>query len=184
MRLGAREILFLMVILGVLASSYFLIFSKANAKLQATKDDTLAKQHALADLRTETTGIVDLNRKIDDLQAAIKIFDSKLPAQRDVDTILQQISQISQSAGLTTRTVKPAKSETTANYSEEPIELTLSGDYKGFYQFMLDLEQLPRLTRVTQMRLTKINGTEGQMTADVTLSIYFAPDIQTSASAE
>jgi type IV pilus assembly protein PilO len=184
MRLGAREILFLMVILGVLASSYFLIFSKANAKLEATKEDTLAKEHALADLRTETSGIADLNRKIDQLEQAIKIFDNKLPAQRDVDTILQQVSQISQSAGLTTRTVKPAKSETTANYSEEPIELTVSGDYKGFYQFMLDLEKLPRLTRVTQMKLTKMNGDSGQMAADVTLSIYFAPDVQSSASAQ
>ena len=141
MRLGAREILFLMVILGVLASSYFLIFSKANAKLEATKEDTLAKEHALADLRTETSGIADLNRKIDQL-------------------------------------------ETTANYSEEPIELTVSGDYKGFYQFMLDLEKLPRLTRVTQMKLTKMNGDSGQMAADVTLSIYFAPDVQSSASAQ
>jgi type IV pilus assembly protein PilO len=125
-----------------------------------------------------------LNRKIDQLEQAIKIFDNKLPAQRDVDTILQQVSQISQSAGLTTRTVKPAKSETTANYSEEPIELTVSGDYKGFYQFMLDLEKLPRLTRVTQMKLTKMNGDSGQMAADVTLSIYFAPDVQSSASAQ
>jgi type IV pilus assembly protein PilO len=184
MKLGIREILFLCVMLGVLASSYFLIFSKGNAKCLALTVDTLKKRQALADLRTETTGISDMNRKIDELQSAIQIFDSKLPAQRDVDTILQQITQISQSAGLVTKTVKPAKSETNANYSEEPIDLTLSGSFEGFYQFLLDVEKLPRLTRITQMHLTKLDNREGQMTADLFLSIYFAPDLQSSASAQ
>jgi type IV pilus assembly protein PilO len=176
--------LFFVVLLGVLGSSYFLIFSKANTKREATIAETLVKQQKLEDLRTATLGINDLNKKIDDLQNAIKFFDSKLPPQREVDTILQQITQISQAAGLATKTVKPHPSETTANYSEEPIELTLSGDYKGFYQFMLDLENLPRLTRVTQMKLTKLNDHEGHMMANLTLSIYFAPDVQTSASAQ
>jgi len=183
MKLGVREILFFMVMIGVLGSAYFLIFSKANAKRQTVQADTLSKQRSLSDVHTATAGIKDLNRKIDELEKAIKFFDSKLPQQREVDTILQQVSQISQSAGLVTKTVKPARSETTANYSEEPIELVVSGNFEGFYQFLLDLEKLPRLTRVTQMKLTKINDHEGQMTADLTLSIYFAPDAQSGASA-
>lgn len=183
MRLGLREILFFLVMLGVLGSAYFLIFSKANAKRNALEADTISKQQALANLQTATVGISDVNRKIDDLEKAIKFFDSKLPPQREVDTILQQVAQISQASGLITKTVKPSKSEITASYSEEPIELVLAGDFKGFYQFLLNLEQLPRLTRITQMRLTKINEQEGKMQADMTLSIYFAPESQSGGSA-
>jgi type IV pilus assembly protein PilO len=184
MKLGIREILFFMVMLGVLGSAYFLVFTKANARRDALRQDTILKQRELSDLHTATMGVNDLNREIDDLQSAIKFFDSKLPAQREVDTILQQISQISTQAGLITRTVRPNKAEATANYSEEPIQLTLAGSYEGFYQFLFDLEKLPRLTRVTQMKLTKNYDHEGQMTADVTLSIYFAPDLQSSATAQ
>ena len=170
--------------LGVLGSSYTLIFSKGNAKRDFIISDTIKKRQSLADLRTETNGIPDMNRKIDELQQAIQIFDSKLPTQREVDTILQQVSQISQASGLVTKTVRPSKSDTTANYSEEPIELILSGDCLGFYQFLLDLEKLPRLTRLTQMKLTKMDNHEGNITADLILSIYFAPDLQTSAGAQ
>jgi type IV pilus assembly protein PilO len=79
--------------------------------------------------------------------------------------------------------VRPDKSQTNANYSEEPIELILSGSFEGFYQFLLNMEKLPRLTRMTEMKLTKIDEKEGQMTADLKLSIYFAPDAGDSASA-
>jgi type IV pilus assembly protein PilO len=182
MKLGIREILFFVVMLGVLGSAYFFVFSKANVRRQALEADTLAKQRDLDTLHTATSGITDRARKIQELESAIKFFDSKLPPQRDVDTILQQVSQMSQADGLATKTVKPSRSETTANYSEEPIELILTGTFEGFYQFLIDLEKLPRLTRVTQMKLTKINDVEGQMTAHLTLSIYFVPETQNSGA--
>jgi type IV pilus assembly protein PilO len=165
MKLGVRELLFLFVMLGVLGSAYFLIFSKANAKRNALEADTVAKQRALADLHTATIGVSDLSRKIDQLQSAIQFFDKKLPQQREVDMILQEVTQISQASGLSTRTVKPSRSDVTANFSEEPIELTLTGSFNGFYQFLLDLEKLPRLTRVTRMDLQRMDSRDGDMTA-------------------
>jgi len=177
MKLGLRELLFLLVILGVLGVTYFFVFSKANARMNALEQDTLAKQRALADLQNDTSGIRDLKVKIAELESAIDYFNNKLPPQRDVDTILQQVTQISQQAGLTTRTVRPDRSVTNSNFSEEPITLNLSGSFEGFYQFLLNLEKLPRLTRLTQMRLTKLEKLPGQMTADLTLSIYFAPSM-------
>jgi type IV pilus assembly protein PilO len=176
MKLGIREILFFIVMLAVLGSAYFFVFSKANDKRKALEADTLAKQRDLDNLHNATSGINDRNHKIAELESAIKFFDGKLPPQRDVDTILQQVAQTSEAAGLATQTVKPSKSETTAHYSEEPIELSLTGSFEGFYQFLLDLEKLPRLTRVTQMKLSKIDERKGQMTAHLTLSIYFVPD--------
>jgi type IV pilus assembly protein PilO len=176
MKLGIREILFFIVMLGVLGSAYFFVFSKANDKRKALEADTLIKQRDLDNVHNATSGVNDRARKITELESAIKFFNSKLPAQREVDTILQQVAQTSQAAGLVTQTVKPSKSEANAHYSEEPIELTLTGSFEGFYQFLIDLEKLPRLTRVLQMKLSKINDHEGKMTAHLTLSIYFVPD--------
>jgi len=179
MKIGVRELLFFVVMLGVLGSVYFFVFSKANARREALEADTLAKQRQLDALEAATSGINDRNRKLGELESAIKFFDGKLPAQREVDTILQQVSQTSQAAGLSTKTVRPSKSETTAHYSEEPIELILTGSFEGFYKFLLELEKLPRLTRVTEVKLTKIDEKGGaQMTAHMTLSIYFVPDMQ------
>jgi hypothetical protein len=60
--------------------------------------------------------------------------------------------------------------------------MSLAGDFKGFYSFLLALEKLPRITRVTQMQLTKINDKDGQMQATMTLSIFFEPDTGSSVA--
>ncbi len=52
--------------------------------------------------------------------------------------------------------------------------MVISGDFPGFYAFMLDLERLSRITRVPEMKLEKLrNGKDGQMEAAFTLSIFF-----------
>ena len=93
-----------------------------------------------------------------------------------MDKVLTEVSQLAEANSLSTRTVKTLKSERSAGYSEQPIEMTLSGDFNAFYLFLQQLEKLPRLTRVTGMALNKINDRDGEMDARVTLSIFFEPD--------
>ena len=181
MKFGARELLFLCVMLGLLGCTYFFVFSKANAKRAELQTEILAKQTALNNLRQSTAGIEDLNRKISELQQAITFFESKLPQEKEVDKILKEVWQLAEANQLQTRTVKPSKSERSASYSEQPIEMSLAGDFNGFYAFLLQLEKLPRITRLTKMNLQKINEHDGEMTAQLTLSIFFEPDASASA---
>ncbi|MDP9172610.1 MAG: type 4a pilus biogenesis protein PilO [Planctomycetota bacterium] len=180
MKLGIRETIFIAVLVGVLACAYFVIFQKANAHRIAVEADTQSKRQKLADLQSATAGISDLNHKIDELQRAIDFFQSKLPQQREVETILNEVTQLSQANGLKSKTFRTFNGEVTPNYAELPIDLNLSGDFTGFYSFLLQLEKLPRLTRVTHMKLEKINEHDGQMTANVTLSIFYEPEQLTS----
>jgi type IV pilus assembly protein PilO len=51
--------------------------------------------------------------------------------------------------------------------------MSVSGDFNGFYAFLLQLEKLTRLTRITQMKLDKIQDRDGEAQATITLSIFF-----------
>jgi len=161
---------------ALLLASYFFVFAKASAKKKDLLADIQSKQTELSNLRQATVGIDDLGRKIDELQKAIAFFESKLPQEKEVDKILKEVWQLAEANQLQTKTVKPAKSERGASYSEQPIEMSLSGDFNGFYSFLLQLEKLPRITRLTKMNLQKINEHDGQMSAQLTLSIFFEPD--------
>ena len=39
--------------------------------------------------------------------------------------------------------MKPDKAQAGPNYRELPIQMSLSGDFNGFYSFLLQLEKLP-----------------------------------------
>jgi type IV pilus assembly protein PilO len=187
MKLGVREFIFFGVMLALLGSAYFFVFAKADGKRRAMEADVRHKEAALANLRQATAGIDDLNRKVGELGQAISFFESKLPQQKEIDTILKEVWQMAEANSLDCKTIKTLKAETlvsdrSTNYSEQPIELSLSGNFEGFYSFLLQLEKLPRITRTTQMKLEKINGKDGAMTAHMTLSIFFEPDTTVSSA--
>jgi type IV pilus assembly protein PilO len=176
MKFGIRELAFVAVMIGLLACSYFLVLTKAQQRVQMKERRIEEKQKALADLERATAGVADVDRKVEELQEAIKFFEKKLPQEREMDLILKEVWQMAEQNRLATKTIRTMKSVRGTAYSEQPIEMNLSGDFGGFYEFMLQLERLPRLTRVQSMQLEKMNGQEGTMEAKVTLSIFFEPE--------
>jgi Tfp pilus assembly protein PilO len=176
MKFGIRELIFVAVMLGLLGSSYFLVFTKANAKRAGLEVEIDRKKKALSDLQNARVGIDDLKKKIDELQAAIVFFEGKLPEHGQMDKVLEQVTKLATDNGLEQRTFKSGKTQQAANYSEQQIEMTLAGDFNGFYVYLQQLEKFERLTRVTKMDLTKMNERDGAMEAKLTLSIFFEPD--------
>jgi type IV pilus assembly protein PilO len=183
MKFGVKEIIFVALMLALLGGTYMFVFSKTNSKREQLMSDISSKQKMLADLQAATTGIEDMNSKIDELSSAIKFFEQKLPQEKDVGDILQQVWDMAKTNSLQSRTVKPDKAEVGPNYCELPIQMSLSGDFNGFYAFLLQLEKLPRITRITQMNLQKINDHDGEATAQLTLSIFFEPEKDPVAAA-
>lgn len=182
MKLGIRELLFFALMVGLLVAAYFILDKKSRkrSELLAEVDQM---QQSLTNLRASMAGIDDQDRKISELQQAISFFESKLPQEKEMDKILKEVWQMAEANSLTTRTIKTLKSEREASYSEQPIQLSLSGDFNGFYAFLLQLEKLPRITRISQMKLEKIDGHDGEMEAQMTLSIFFEPDANNMATA-
>ena len=115
----------------------------------------------------------DLGKEIDKLSDAIDIFEQKLPAEREVEVILKQVWEMAAKHKLTPRSIRTDKPVPAAQYSELPIRMVIIGDFDGFYSFMLDLEKLKRITQVKQMEIKKLPPQEGQMEADIVLSIFF-----------
>jgi type IV pilus assembly protein PilO len=175
MKLGIRELIFFVVMIGLVVACGSL-FNKSRLKCAEYVKDTESKRKVLADLKASTSGVVDWNQKIAELKQAITFFESKLPQEKEIDKILKDISQMAEANTLQTKTIRPLKTERAANYSELPIEMSMSGDFNGFYVFLQQLEKMNRITRVTHMILNKIQDHDGAMQAKVTVSIFFEPD--------
>ena len=183
MKFGIRELILVCAMVALLICSYLFVFKKANTKVADLKQKTEAKQKDLSNLDKATAGIEDLGRKIDELQKAITFFESKLPQEKEIDKILREVSQMADANSLQTKTIKMLKTERGPSYSEQPISVSLSGDFNGFYSFLLQLEKLSRITRVTNMKLEKIHERDGEMQASMTISIFFEPDTAARAAA-
>ena len=177
MKFGIREIIFFNLMLGLLGASWWFGFKKVAERKEQLQAEVTIKQKELADLEEATADVADLQKQIDDLQKAIDFFESKLPREKEVNDLLREVSRAAESSRLEIRQFEPQQTQRGSHYSELPVRIVLAGDFEGYYAYLLELEKLARITRVTEMKLKKVADRNGAMEAEMTLSIFFEPSL-------
>lgn len=175
MKLGPREWLFLFLLLATPAAAYTFVFQPRNEQIAEVRALVDAKREKLAQLKAATEQIEDLGEEIHRLNKAVDVFERKLPAQREVEVILKEVWQLATRHGLTPRSVRTDNPHTAAMFAELPLDMEITGDFDGFYSFLLDLEKLQRITRLGRMKLEKVTSGDGLIKAELVLSIFYEP---------
>jgi len=173
MNFGFRELLFILLLAAIPVGGYFWVFEPAQKNMAGQKIELENKTKKLTELQKALDGINDLGAEVEKLTEAVKFFESKLPAQHEIHKVLEQVTKIAEHHNLDTRLFKTLKPKPFAHYSEQPINMEVYGNFDSYYQFLLDVEQLPRITKVNAMKLEKDEKKEGSMKAVFTLSIFF-----------
>ncbi len=176
MQFGLREATFVLLLLAMPVAAYFFVFQPRSTQIAEARGEISSKQAKLKELEAATKSIEDLGDEIDELRQAIELFEQKLPAQRDVEVVLRDVWRLAAENDLTPKSVRTDKIVASAHYAELPIKMTIIGDFSGFYTFLQELEKLPRITRTPSMKLKKLDKQEGEMQADMVLSIFFEGD--------
>ncbi len=175
MRLQLRELILLTAMVGLLGCSWWFGFKRVDDRKEQYRQEMAQKSQELKDLELATSGIDDLGRRIDDLREAVDYFEAKLPREKDVQQTLRDVWHAAERNNLEIKRFEPGKVRRDSHYSEQPIKLEMLGDFEGFYAYLLQIEQMDRITRVTSLDVGKIDGRDGETTAEMTLSIFFEP---------
>ena len=177
MRFGVRELVFVLLLLGMPVAAYFFVFQPRNQQIAEARTEIAQKQTKLQQLEAATAAMSDLGEEIEKLSEAIELFEQKLPSQREEQVILKEVWELAARHQLKPKSVRTDKTVETSQYAELPIKMVILGDFDGFYSFLLELEKLQRITRTPTMTLKKLRGNEeGLMQADIVLSIFFEGD--------
>ncbi len=184
MKFGLREFIFFLVLLAVPVASYFYVFKPRNDEIRKANEEIAMKQSRLDTLAAVASKIDDIGLEIERGRESVKTVEEKLPSAQDVEGILEQVWQTARRNALTLVSVKSEKPVPAAMYMEQPLKVAMEGQFDGFYQFLLELENLPRITRVHQMKIEKAQPLAGDkddqlppgsMKTEFVLSIYFEP---------
>ena len=179
MRFGFRELIFIVLLLTVPGGAYFFVFEPRTTQISELHAQIKDKQVKLMELESVTKRIPDLGKEIDRLSEAIELIEQKLPEERNVDEVLRQVWELAAKQNLIPKSIRTDKPLRNLSYSELPIQMEIVGNFDGFYSFLIELEKLPRIMQLPQMKLEKLKGKdseEGQMKAKLILSVYFEAD--------
>jgi Tfp pilus assembly protein PilO len=142
-------------------------------------NDKIDRQRVeLASCKNETSVLGSVKSDVARLRARLKEY--KVDADRQaLGEFYKEIATIQQQNAL-----KNPKSNLLAlvkrdRLTEIPIQLDFDGDFANVYSFLRQTEDLPQLTRVPKMKLSRdIGGKNGQVKVQMILNLY------TTASAD
>lgn len=173
MKLGPRESAVLALVLAIPIASYALVFAPQNKDIHAAMQEISHKQEVLDSLRIETARNDNLAEANLEISNRIAEIEDRLPSTKEVDNIVRQISELAVGSGLTPPTLASGKPIEAGNYWEQPLTVTTTGNFTGYYRFLQKLERLPRITRIPDFDLRRDPKIDGVVAIEFTLSIFF-----------
>ncbi len=170
---GLRKIVFFILLVGLAYVSHTYMIKPANQHLVQERARVEQKLAKLVELERATATAENLTEQLEQMAEAMQYFESKLPPTSEIYTVLENVTIIAQRRGLIPKTIRTLKREANSGYIEQPLKMELHGDFNSYYSFLLDLEQLDRITKIRQLSLKKKLKREGQIEATFVVSIFF-----------
>lgn len=173
MKGNLRKIIFFVMIVGMTYIAFQYMIKPAKKRLSDQNFKVQAKIEKLAKIEQLAVTAQNLNEQLGQLQNAIDFFESKLPPKSQIHKVLENVTLIVQKQGLEPKTIRTLPNKDNSGYIEQPLKMQFDGDFNAFYAFLLELEKLPRIMKISQLELKKIDNLEGHVAADFVVSIFF-----------
>lgn len=168
-----RKLIFFVALIGLAYISHTRMIRPANAEMANQKTRLLEKQAKLGKLQSAPAAAEELQEQLGRLSQAVTFFESKLPPASEIDTVLQDVTVIAKKNDLTSKMIRTLKTKHNNGYIELPLKMELAGNFKSYYSFLLELEQLDRITKIRELSLNKDDDSQGQIDASFIISIFF-----------
>lgn len=182
MSIATKQVIFIATLLAVPVAGYFVVFQPQNDRIAAAKREIDHKTGLLAKLREATALTDDLGRENAEIATAIKALEARLPTDEGIDEVLRDVHRSAEQSGMRLPKFRRLERNVGGGIAQEQlIELSLVGSFDAMYRFLLKLEQLPRITRVMDMKLVREEEPDGTVEAVATISVFYAAPV---ASAE
>jgi Tfp pilus assembly protein PilO len=170
---NTRKVIFFILLLATAYLAYAFMIRPANKYLEEQKMQVQSQMQKLSDLEKATAEVRDMDKQSAKLREAVDFFNNKLPPHSQIHKVLEQVTLIAQKQGLKTKTIRTLQKKDCMGYIEQPLKMELYGNFDAYYSFLLDLEQMPRITRIRELTLSKDLKNEGMTTAEFVVSIFF-----------
>ena len=158
---------------ALLTAVYFVAFRPLDTQLQAASLET----DDLKALVERTPEISKKHRDLEERLAACRKQTSELwqriPSSPRESDFLGQMCQLAERTGMHVADYHPGSVEQRENHHELEVKIATRGEYKSLCRFLEQVDQIPRLSRMTHLEI--VGQTGETLTVDLTYRIYFSP---------
>ncbi len=155
MKLGIREIAFLLVLAAIPVAAWYFVFEPRNQDIEQSRQEISKMERTLLRLDQLTTEVGDVREAISEAEVRLADFRQNIPDADEVDDMLAEIHRIGERNALSIASIRALAQSEDQGYAEIPLSIEIEGEFKGIYRFLIDLERLPRIIRVQNLELER-----------------------------
>jgi len=181
MKLGPREITFLVVLAAVPVAAWFFVFQPRNHDIAQSRREITAMEATLTRLDRLAGAVGDVRTAIDEAEGRLADFRRNIPDAEEVDDLLAEMHRIGDRNSLRFASIRAANQAEVQGHLEIPLNMEVRGDFPGIYRFLVDLERLPRIVRVQSLEMERHmtkgrnddeDRSQGDLDVAVTVVVY------------
>jgi len=117
--------------------------------------------------------------QLEEMKKTFNVMLRQLPNQTDIESLLVDLSQTSVASGLEVQFFKPDTEVPREFYAEYPINISVTGQYHQFGQFVSGLAALPRIVTLSNIDIkdSTANNRGGNNNADAPVGKRLTMDL-------
>jgi len=159
---------------GALALTFVFGYRPVLGRQAAVESKIAERRLALESGHGRAEELPQLMLRVEKLQAQVERTGRKLPRQPELGQFIKDITAVSQQTALRSFVVQPLGYKRADAVMELPICMTFEGDFASAAQFLRQVEEFKRLTRVRRLNVRAKDGNDGTVQVELTLNIYFS----------
>jgi type IV pilus assembly protein PilO len=150
-----------LIVAGIAALVYFYVFAdyvpfnyRARAKQIAELKTTYTqKMNELTKAQQLVNRLPELKREFALLNQRWAVAQELLPTQKEVASLLRKVTIAGQEAGVKFVLFKPGQPNPTADFTENPVQISVTGGYHRAGTFLSEIAEMSRLVNVSQLKV-------------------------------
>jgi type IV pilus assembly protein PilO len=180
--IAAVAVVFVVLSIGF---TYLFVWNEMSDQLNREKTEEQGLRGEFKTKHAKAVNLAVYKQQLQDIERSFGALLRQLPGKTEVPSLLVDISQTGQSAGLSQKLFQPQPEVKKDFYAEQPIKIRLTGSYHQFGEFVSGIAALPRIVTLHDIEIkSEARDAYDQLQLDVTAKTYRYLDDDEIAAAE
>lgn len=160
---AVRVLLVLLPIIIIVPLFYFFAYTPKNKTIDMLENDISKLSNDINVSSIKAAQLDELKKRNLMLQARLKELKEQLPEEREVTSLLKEVSDLGAKSGLGILLWKPSekKSSPTGIYEEIPVKVEVTGGYHDLGVFFSYVSKLTRIVNISDIKMGKVKVEKG-----------------------
>jgi type IV pilus assembly protein PilO len=170
--LPIKVIAILLICAVIWGSGYYFFIKDKKVQLESLEQKEVELKKSFEAKQAKAVNLEAYKEQLAEMKVMFASMLEQLPKKSEVPELLVDVTRTGLINGLEFELFQPQGERPIDFYAELPIQMTVTGNYHQFGEFVSGLALLPRIVTVHDLTLGGLNASTGKMTMNLTAKTY------------